>query len=359
VSSLSLPVAAALPSPSRRWIQSPGFDLAFFVLAPLVTLPLILAILAGARPLMLVGFLLAFAHYLSTFTFFLWDDSRAYHRQRWLAFVGGPLVIVGLFFLLVWLRSPLMQMALLFWNSFHVARQSAGLLSIYRHRDGVRDPRQREVANTALILSSTFFVLWNIDTHKEVFPLLAGLDPRLPRFLWAAFGLASLVAVGRVALAYARRARAGQAPHAPELMTMVMSLALFHPYVWLPDSESATFAMLLAHYLQYLGLVWLVHRRKLAEAGGSLPQQALRFLSRHVLVLVGVLASAGVAFLASKVLLARVGHLEVFEASYLLLAFVHFYLDGLFWAFRDPHVRRSLGPHLMQGVPAELAAVAR
>ena len=46
------------------------------------------------------------------------------------------------------------------------------------------------------------------------------------------------------------------------------------------------------------------------------------------------------------------GHIEVFEAAYLLLAFVHFYLDGLFWAFRDPHVRRSLGPYLMQDAPA-------
>ena len=25
----------------------------------------------------------------------------------------------------------------------------------------------------------------------------------------------------------------------------------------------------------------------------------------------------------------------------LLLAFVHFYVDGLFWAFRDPHVFRD------------------
>jgi hypothetical protein len=345
---------AAAPAPSRRWIHSPGFDLAFFVLAPLVTLPMVLAILAGvaARWLLLLGFVMAFAHYVSTFTFFLWDDSRARHRERWLAFFGGPVVIAALFFLLVWLRSPILQLALLLWNTFHVARQSAGIVSIYRHRDGVRDRRQKELANTALVLGSIFLVLGNIESHREVFPLLTALDPRLPRFLWAAFGLAALVAVGRVAWGYAARARAGQPPHAPELLAMVMGLAIFHPYVWLPDSQSATYAMLLPHYLQYLGLVWLVHRRKLADLAGSQAQQGLRLLSRRLPLLVGVLATAGLAFFASKELLARVGHIEVFEAAYLLLAFVHFYLDGLFWAFRDPHVRHSLGPHLMQDAPA-------
>jgi hypothetical protein len=29
------------------------------------------------------------------------------------------------------------------------------------------------------------------------------------------------------------------------------------------------------------------------------------------------------------------------------LALIHFYLDGRFWAFRDPFVRRSIGPHLV------------
>ncbi|HEX6736941.1 MAG TPA: hypothetical protein VF310_01580, partial [Vicinamibacteria bacterium] len=148
------------------------------------------------------------------------------------------------------------------------------------------------------------------------------------------------------------RARAGPAPHAPELMAMAMGLALFHPYVWLPDSQSATYAMLLPHYLQYLGLVWLVHRRKLGAGGGSAPQRALGRLSRNLPLLVTVLGAAGLAFFASKELLARVGHIEVFEAAYLLLAFVHFYLDGLFWAFRDPHVRQSLGPYLVQDAPA-------
>ena len=73
--------------------------------------------------------------------------------------------------------------------------------------------------------------------------------------------------------------------------------------------------------------------------------------------LVGVLLSVGLAFFATKEVMARAGHVAVFESAYLLLAFVHFYAVGLFWAFRDPHVRRTIGPHLMRGSPAAASLV--
>jgi hypothetical protein len=65
----------------------------------------------------------------------------------------------------------------------------------------------------------------------------------------------------------------------------------------------------------------------------------------------------GLGGFAFKELLARAGHVQVFDALFLLLAFVHFYVDGLFWAFRDPHVRRSIGPYLVEGAPATPAAL--
>lgn len=346
---------ASLPSPRAAWIQSAPFDLAFFVLAPLLTLPLVAGILMGARGLTLVGFLLAFAHYLSTFTFFLWDENRGHHRARWLAFFGGPVVVAGAFFLLVSLRSPLLQLALIGWNTYHVGRQSCGLLSLYRHRAGVADPRQKDLANHAILLANGWFVLWNIETHREVFPLLTALGPAAPGLLFGAVGALSVLALVRLAAGLRARARAGAPPGLPELAMIGMSLLLFHPYLWIADSEAATFAMLLPHYVQYLALVWLLHRRKFPRPSGSAGQAALQRLGASVPLLTATLALAGLAFLASKVVLARVGHLEVFEAAYLLLAFEHFYLDGLFWAFKDPHVRRSLGP--LVGGP--LAASAR
>jgi hypothetical protein len=36
-----------------------------------------------------------------------------------------------------------------------------------------------------------------------------------------------------------------------------------------------------------------------------------------------------------------------FESFYLLVAFLHYYLDGLIWSFRRPHVRQTILPFLL------------
>jgi hypothetical protein len=45
---------------------------------------------------------------------------------------------------------------------------------------------------------------------------------------------------------------------------------------------------------------------------------------------------------ATQALHVYVGFMIMFNS----LALVHFYLDGLIWAFRTPYVRRTVGPFL-------------
>jgi hypothetical protein len=271
------------------------------------------------------------------------------------------LLITATFCALVLFHVPLVvQVILFFWNTVHVARQSCGILSIYRHRAGVSDPgqEQKKAANGAILAVSVWLCLWNIQTHLEVRPLLLAISPRLPMLLWAAAGALAVLALGRALRAFWRRARAGAPPGLPELMVFGTGLAIFHPYLWIPDSARATFAMLLAHYLQYLGLVWLLHRRKFTQPVGSRPQVALQRIASSTAVLIPTLAGAGLGFFVVKEALTRAGYLTLFEAFYLLVAFLHFYVDGLFWAFRDPHVRQSMGPYLIAPRPAPPPAAA-
>src|SRR5262245_20182869 len=100
-------VPASWDTPSHRWIQSPGYDLACFILAPVLTLPLVFGALYVSNAFALVGFVLAFAHYLSSFSFYLWDENQPRHRERWMAFFGGPVLITLAFCLLVLYRVPL------------------------------------------------------------------------------------------------------------------------------------------------------------------------------------------------------------------------------------------------------------
>src|SRR5207244_4659189 len=121
----------------------------------------------------------------------------------------------------------------------------------------------------------------------------------------------------------------------------------FHPYLWLHDSEFATFAMLLPHYVQYLGLVWLLHRRKFRKSGGSPIQRGLQKLSSNLSLLGSTLLGVGLVFWSTLRWSVWNGHAVVWESMYLLIAFEHYYLDGLIWAFKQPHVRRTLGPYLL------------
>ena len=356
-----LPLPAGAPAAVRTkapaWIQSAPFDLAFFVLAPVLTLPLVFGALRLHNGFALAGFVLAFAHYLSSFTFYFWDENRDRVQRRWLAFLGGPLAITAIFWLLVTFRVPLVvQFVLFFWNAVHVARQSCGIVSIYRHRAGVSGAEHKSAANGAILAVSLWLCLWNIETNAEVEPLLHAVWPGLSVALRAAGGALAAAAVARAILGFRRRAAAGIGPRLPELGAFATGLVLFHPYAWIDDSGRATFAMLLPHYVQYLALIWLLHRRKFTRPEGSPAQVLLQRVGARNAVLLPALAASGLAFFVAKELLTRMGQLALFEACYLLLAFLHFYADGLFWAFRDPDVRRSLGPFLLRGpAPASTA----
>ena len=227
-----------------------------------------------------------------------------------------------------------------------MARQNCGILSIYRHRAGVAEPAQKTVANLAILSTSLWLALWNISTHPEVSALLDFVSPRLPSLLWVVGGLAATVSLLRLGWALRARAREGTL-HLPEAAFVVTSLALFHPYLWVADSALATGFMLLPHYLQYLGLVWLVQRRRFSISATSPGERVLRFLSARPTLLVATLGGSGFAVLLLQKTATYSGHVNQFFAFYAITALLHFYLDGLFWAFKDPQVRRSIGPHLV------------
>jgi hypothetical protein len=104
--------------------------------------------------------------------------------------------------------------------------------------------------------------------------------------------------------------------------------------------------MLIGHFLQYLGIVWLLNRRKYSTLEGSSRQKLLSSISTHTPLLLLTLISAGSVFFVAEASSRWLG----IPVSYIILwnslALVHFYLDGLVWAFKDPFVRKSVGPYL-------------
>ncbi|MEO8035212.1 MAG: hypothetical protein ABI837_12325 [Acidobacteriota bacterium] len=337
---------------SRGWIASPAFDLVFFILAPLVTLPIVIGAALSSPALAGLGIVLAFPHYFSSVAFYLWDENKAYHRSRWLPFFAGPLLLAALYVGLVSFRVPVViQCAILFWNTWHVARQSCGILSIYRQQAGARDASHKHAANAAILSVSAWFAMWNVGTNAEVVRFFGWIHPRFGRFFFLAVGAAAAAALVRLFANLWLRKDGAEPPTVPELAFLGTSLLLFYPYLLIRDSGMATFVMLLPHYVQYLGIVWLVHRRRFPEPSGSRSQRALSAVSRSTPLLMVLLLSVGVGFLVFFFAARRFGFDGFYENVYLLIAFEHFYLDGLIWAFRNPHVRQTLGPYLVAARP--------
>ena len=135
----------------------------------------------------------------------------------------------------------------------------------------------------------------------------------------------------------------------PERLFLASSLAFFWPYLFIRSSEVATFAMLLPHYVQYMSLVWLLHRRKFGDVNEGAPALLLH-MSAKLIYLIPVLFSVGFSFyLMKQYFEVNKGGRWWFESIYLLIAFLHFYLDGLIWSFRRPHVRQTILPFLVLG----------
>ena len=342
----------ALPRPRTEasgWIESPGFDLVFLVFAPLVTLPIMAAIYLQIPALVIIGGLtLGFAHYSSTLSFYFWDENRDYLRKRWLAFYAGPIIILAAYLLVIGFHVPhVIQLGIFFWNTYHVARQNCGILSIYRHRAGVADPKQRDAANSAILSISLFMALTNFATHSSLSHLFARVSPTFGRLCWFGAGALALFCVVQLAVSLRQRIIAGQPLGLAEMLFLGSSLVFFYPYLFMRSSEMATLVMLLPHYVQYMTLVWLLHRRKFGQSTEGAPSFLLR-ISKSTQRLIPALLAAGLVFYGLRQLTYQTNHYIYFEALYLFVAFEHFYLDGLFWSFKQPHVRQTIGPFLLR-----------
>jgi hypothetical protein len=328
------------------WIHSPLFDVFLLIAAPLATLPIFVGIYLRIPILAIGGVLgLAFVHYASTLSFFFWNENKEYYRSRLLAFAGGPILLAVAYWMMIGFEVPyIVQVVLFVWNTWHVSRQNCGILSLYRSRAGVSDQAQKNAANNAIIAVSFFLAFWNINTHEEMMGFFGWFSKDLAWVIKIPLGIIAAFYMGRLGVAlYRRETTVGL----PEGLFLAASLGFFYPYLFIKDSGYATMAMLLPHYVQYLTLVWLLHRRKFGGAGEGAPLPLLKMSGNLHILVPACLAFAAFIYLLRDVTVSA-GHEPYFEMMYLFVAFQHFYFDGLIWSFRQPHVRQTMLPFLVR-----------
>jgi hypothetical protein len=344
---LSSSIGATADRRSFWWIEAPSFDLVFFILSPLLGLAVILASGGDSNGVVPVAatMLLGFPHYLSTIVFYFWNDNRERHSARPIAFFAAPVSILAATLAVSFFHIPfVIAVVTYFWNCVHVSRQSCGIVSIYRHHGGTSLAQDKWATNFAIIATNLWFVLWRTETYPSLHRFLSLPGSSFPLFLWAASGVVAVAALSILAFNLVSRARQGRPSSPPELMLILVSILMFHPFLWL-DATLATVGMLTGHFVQYLGIVWLLHRRKFGNGRGAGAPEWLRRISRSTRLLVAAVLGVAAMTLATFLCFRAVGRESWFMTMALSLVFIHFYLDGLFWAFRDPHVRRTIGPY--------------
>lgn len=329
------------------WIEAPKYDLWLLALPPLLGI-IVCSFASAVDPFLIAGvslFLLGMPHYLSTYAFYLDDKNMAYARTRKFAFFAGPILIVLLltlglklkFYLLIaiWVDA---------WNVFHVSRQSCGILSIYRHLNGGDNRLEKLPANLALICTSAGLYSMSIDRQQSFSHYLAKLPwdvmPYVGPVLLAA-GFAGLL------LLLWRMARRGASVFSPEVLFLVTSLLLFAPYALIKSRTTASSAMLSGHYIQYMGILWLLNHRKYTEVTGSTAQRLLATVSRSWKSILLLLVSLVIATSISDRVVHHYNFMGFHNWLLNLVVLMHFYLDGLFWAFKYKHTRDSIGPYLL------------
>lgn len=341
--------AASQPRAAVRsgWIASPWFDATLLLGAPLIGLLTMLVATSISRGALFVTafvFLVGMPHYLSTFTFFLGDDQRAHYLARPLAYVGAPMAIlvsVGILRLSgAW--EPVVTVIFL-WNIWHVAMQSNGVVTLYRHLGGGA-PSERGNAMWAIVCAGAAMALFHAHRFAPLQAYASIVHEDALRWIALALFAAALLFVIRLATQLrARPSRIGGA----ELAALAGGLLLFHPYLWIEDIELATFGMLSGHFVQYLALVWLFQRRKFgARRDGSIAQRALSAVSRAPWMTVLAIAASGVAVFLFTAAANKLGQAQLTIVVLNALALIHFYLDRLIWAMRKPFVREAIGAYL-------------
>lgn len=348
MTAIELPHGTTLEAHAARgWIQSPGYDLALFVLSPVAgTLAVLWALHlpGGAGVIAAVTFLLAIPHYMSSFSFFLGDDNRRYYGRHVALFYGGPLAIAATVLLLrgSGVHTPVL-VTMFVWNVYHVSQQSHGILSIYRRLNG-GPPSERGVARVAILSVNATMAFWHADRFEPLYRVLASVHPVAP---WALPALTLPIAVAALGVLAYRMLHRDRAISLPEGAFLATSLLLFHPYLWVEDAGLATMGMLVGHFIQYLAIVWLLNHRKYTSVDGSPAQRVLAHMSAGPVSVAVTVVGIGLAIFLGERATAWLGAPMVYIIAWNALSLIHFYVDGLVWAFRNPFVRQSIGPYLM------------
>jgi len=326
---------------STSWIVNRPFDLSLFILPIFVALGY--GVLANRGGTLAdagngaIYILLGLTHFGSTWSFYFDRENLAHFAENRWVFYYIPVCILGVAVVLTVAGQRDWIAIITYWFSgFHVMKQSTGFVALYRSRLGLFDPVDRKIDNAAVLGTSTY-CLFARYANRTDFGYEAILQTPTGDVLLAVARAVLAVVLAIWAWRAVGRIRKHGTASIPITLASTASVVMFVPFLYVHDMRSALMTNLIGHYAQYLGLVWIINRRK--YTADTLPRYRSGFLSA---------VSQNSAYL----LLVLVGYALVIAVGtavtpvFIGLIWIHFFVDRYLFRFRDPFVRQSLLPYL-------------
>ncbi len=378
---MSSPSLSAAPR-RRTWIVSPGWDLFYLVLTPVLIVPVVLvAVRRWLEPQQVYLAVISFAslgHHLPGFMR-AYGDRELFARYRWRFLLAPPLALgLALAFTppppiaaalgLPWVHLHGLELILLLWGTWHGLMQTYGFMRIYDLRRGEND---RTTVRLDQALCVAMFVAGVALSDTRMFSLAGAMwQAGLPLFGPGALaGLRWIVGIASAAvgLSYVghllSRKRRGIGVNWVKLL-----LAGTTGWFWWYCGRLSTNLLIgvamfeIFHAVQYNAIVWIYNRRLMERAGERFGP--LGFLFRDRMSMLGIYLAAIGAYSSIRFFTAAsddrmfsgdlTGAHQWLIAWFVASSMLHFYYDGFIWKVSEAKTRDNLVDD-----PAAVAAVER
>lgn len=341
---------------SGKWVVSPRFDLGFFILPFVLGLAyfgLVTQFPAFAFPLtVIVWILFAQTHFGSTWFMYADKKNRAYYKEHPFIYYVFPALIFLLALFIGKLSLSLLLAIVSVASLYHVSRQSIGILQIYRAKNKEFDPLERRVELLTIFgwaLFSAGFGSAQLPGFEQLMTLFgAVIEPVLAILLGLTLGgtlFILLKAVERETNSF------------PKTAFLAGSFLTYTPYLYATPLmlktqvfEIATLTGLIAHYMQYMGLVWLINRNKYragteyAEANPFLRKVSARISTIFTLI-AGYGTLMALLYWGAPVYIGA-SATTIGPSIVCGLMLIHFYIDSYIWRFKNPFIKETVGPFI-------------
>ena len=347
-----------------RWIHSPWFDRIFFIFpfwfSALYFLLISCLPKQASLIFVLAYFLTAETHFGSTWVLYFDKGMHTYMQKRWFVFYIAPILIM-VFSLLscMWLGLAPLIFVGIFFSGLHVTGQSFGFVSLYRNSSGIVEASRRKMDRNVVYGFSFAFMgigFWRFFLSGSIYPSIAKILTYVPEWLVMGSLKAFILLSSLWALVNMLRLL-WRFPNTKERLrgewkywvVLFYSVCLYSPYAFAPTAYDAIAMGVGIHYLQYLGIMWVLHRNKAQRR----PEKEKSFAFYKSIFKSPLLFAVLILGYAAIATLIREGGFEVslkfFEPWYGLiigLQIVHYHLDAFTWKFSRKEIRDEILPFL-------------